>query len=156
MPNRRKPKQFKLLQGTARKDRDKPEFELPALTELPAPPEWLQNVDAVDAWDRFGDELVAHRVITEADLTLLAHLCRMHGHLLELYRSGAEVQASMIAQYRLLASDFGLTPTSRSRVQPAGDPREANPFAQLRQLDDEPASPSSTRRKSRTDTNKGA
>jgi phage terminase small subunit len=158
MPNpHRKPRRLKALAGTLRTTRDRPEFQPRALADLPPAPAWLQNVDAVDAWDRVGDVLVASRVLTAADLDVLGHLCTLHGRLLELYRSGAEVQASLFAQYRLLADAFGLMPTSRSRVQPAGDPLEANPFLALdAEFGVSPGATTRTRRKPRTDKNKGA
>jgi phage terminase small subunit len=132
--NRRKPDHLKLLAGTFRPSRAAPEHvELPRVEAVPQPPSWLTNQLAVDEWMRLGQILVANRLLSEAALGPLAILCALHAALAQATSAGATPKASLIAQYRALAGDFGLTLAAQQRLKPpapaaAGRP---NPFAEL-------------------------
>ncbi|NUO63940.1 MAG: P27 family phage terminase small subunit [Gemmatimonadaceae bacterium] len=132
MANPRKPRAFKLLQGTDRKDRRQPEPEFPTLDDAP-PPAWLLNDDARAEWNRLVGLLVPTRVLTEADITALGHLCNLHGECLRLYRASIAPHAATLTQLRLYLAEFGMTPASRGRAQPAGSGQPKNKFAQLAQ-----------------------
>jgi phage terminase small subunit len=130
MAPRRKPRKLKVLAGTLRKHRDLPDVELPAITSA-KPPDWLTDADALAAWELLVALLCRARVLTELDLSALGHLCNLHADILKAHRAGAETSAALLAQLRLWAIDFGLTPASRGRARRAADPPEPNPFAHL-------------------------
>ena len=132
MPRNRKPHGLKVLEGTDRPDRGgPPEVEFPVPDEC-EPPDWLDGPDAVAKWNRAVRLLLPVRVLTEADLDDLGHLCNMHAALLKKYRANVEPQASTYAQYRIFSTEFGMTPASRHRVSPAAGKEKANAFAKLR------------------------
>lgn len=137
MPNPRKPRALKLLSGSMRKDRDKPEIDYPVQRELPPAPDWMINPDAVAEWADKVALLVPVRVLTKADLVMLGHYCNQHAEILRLYRMRLLAQATpaptaaQYAQLRMYADEFGFTPASRSKAQPAGGKENANPFTEL-------------------------
>lgn len=130
MPNPRKPRQLKVIEGTLRRDRDYPEPEFPVV-EGARPPDWLNGPEALAEWDRLTALLESSRVLTQADLTALAHLCNLHGACVKLYRAGMEPTAAQLTQLRLMLAEFGLTPASRSKAGTAAPKDQKNPFQAL-------------------------
>ena len=125
-----KPDALKRLAGTDQPSRmmdNAVEFPTPEFGES-APPNWLTNADAVAEWDRLYGLLKANRVLTVGDLTMLAHLCRLHGSIVRRTRAGMDVPSASEAQNRTNYAEFGLTPSSRTRVL-AGEARRKNKFA---------------------------
>ena len=121
-----KPDALKRLAGTDQPSRmmdNAVEFPTPELGES-APPNWLTNADAVAEWDRLYPLLEANRVLTTADVTMLAHLCRLHGSTVRRTRAGMDVSSSSEAQLRAYYSEFGLTPSSRTRVLASTSPKK--------------------------------
>lgn len=126
----KKPRALKVVAGTERKDRAAPPAaELPTVSEVPKPPDWLPNAHAVKEWRRLAPILVANKLLTEAGLSPLGMLCSLHGKLVQLWSAGEAPVASMVAQYRNLVNDFGLTPVSQGKVKAVGDAPEANKFS---------------------------
>lgn len=133
MPNPRKPTQLKIVAGTARADRE-PEHvvDLPLVSGIPDPPHWLTNPHALDEWHRITPILVANKLLTEAGTMPLAHLCALHGKVVQLYQAGESPNASMVGQLRGLANDFGLTPVAQGKVRSSGDTEKpGNKFGAL-------------------------
>lgn len=131
MANPRKPRALKVVAGTDRADRE-PEVvvDLPLVDAVPDAPDWLPNPHAVKEWNRLAPILHANRLLTEAGTSALAMLCALHGKIVQLYAAGEAPLASMMAQYRGLINDFGLTPVAQGKVRPAGEERAAgNKFA---------------------------
>ena len=124
MPNKRKPSGLKLVEGTDRKDRavDEPEYEP---TNGAEPPDWLLP-GAVAEWNRLTELLESQRVLTDADLTMLGHLCNYHEKVVRTWP-----HAAVLTQLRMMYLEFGLTPASRAKVSKTGEGRDANPFAKL-------------------------
>jgi P27 family predicted phage terminase small subunit len=102
------------------------------LTRVPPAPKWLGE-EARAEWKRVLPRLVEDRIITKADLTGIENYCVAAGRVRDLERA---IQASAVPDARLmrmqnqamqtarqLASEYGLSPTSRARVQAqeAGD-----------------------------------
>lgn len=111
------------------------------LGELPAP-NWFPE-DARDEWNRIVPILTERRILTEADLGSLESYCLATGLVREMQRNITEnghiitthkvdkdgnavvtgmrrnpavgIQADAMTRARLLASELGLTPVSRSR-----------------------------------------
>lgn len=127
----KKPRAMKVVAGTERKDRTAaPAVELPPVAEVPAPPDWLPNAHALKEWHRLAPILVANKLLTEAGLSAFGMLCSLHGKLVQLFAAGEAPVASMVAQYRNLINDFGLTPVAQGKVKPIGEEPAANKFAQ--------------------------
>lgn len=129
MSNPRKPRHLKVIAGTDQACRRPPEsVELPLVSDIPAPPDWLPNAHSVSEWNRLAAILHANRILTEASLSAFAMLCAQHGKILQMYAAGQMPPSAMLAQYRALANDFALTPVAQGRVKPNPGGRPANPF----------------------------
>ena len=130
MANQKKPRALKVVSGTVQPSRDeKPAVELPVVGEVPKAPDWLPNAHAVKEWDRLAPILVANKLLTEAGTSALGMLCALHGKLVQLWSAGEAPVASMVAQYRNLINDFGLTPVAQGKVKPMGEEPAGNKFA---------------------------
>lgn len=147
-----KPKAIKELQGTHRKSRDLPdEMTVPALKSVPMPPEDLPQA-AHSVWYRVAAELQALKVLSSLDLDMLKAYC-YQVHLMDLALHHIETEGLTIimqnkgggiypvkspyiaiyndalTQSRSLAIQFGLTPSSRTKIA-TGQVKETpkNPF----------------------------
>ena len=131
MSNPRKPSHLKAVAGTARADREPATFvDLPLVDSVPPAPDWLPNGHAIKEWDRLAPILHANKLLTEAAVSTLAQMCALHGKIVQLYAAGESPNASMVAQYRALANDFGLTPVAQGKVRGGGEKSAPdNPFA---------------------------
>lgn len=126
----KKPRQLKVIAGTDRKDRDEaPVVDLPLVDRVPNPPDWLPNAHAVKEWKRLAPILHANKLLTEASVTTLGHLCAVHGKIAQLYAAGESPSGHMLSQYRGLANDFGLTAAALGKVKPSGEKEKENRFA---------------------------
>ncbi len=143
------PTPLKLLAGNPGK-RSIGEREPQPGVRLPAPPRHL-SAEAKREWKRTGRELLALGLMTEIDKAALAIYCQAWGRWVEaetalrtygiMVRSpgGIPMQSPYLAvankameQMRSLLAEFGLSPSSRTRlhVEPA---RELDPLEELRQ-----------------------
>lgn len=98
----------------------------PSVDRVPEPPEWM-NEDGQELWRDIAPMLYAQKVLTKADLAALGHLCQLHGVILKDYRRDVPPTGTDLAQLRLLFAEFGLTPSSRTRV-PHGSKDTGNRF----------------------------
>lgn len=130
MARPRKPAALKLVAGTTRPDRDGPApVELPLIEHAPPAPDWMPNAHAVREWDRIAPVLVANKLLTEVGLAGLAHMCALHGKIVQLHAAGETPNAALIAQWRALYNDYGATPVAQGKVRPgASDAKTDNPF----------------------------
>jgi phage terminase small subunit len=130
MANPKKPRALKVVAGTVQPCRDKkPDVEMPPVQSVPAAPDWLPNAHAVKEWNRLAPILVANKLLTEGGISPLGNLCALHGKLVQLWSAGECPVASMVAQYRNLINDFGLTPVSQGKVKPVTDGPAENKFS---------------------------
>ena len=124
-----KPSALKLLHGTWRPDRANPAEPVPASIGADPPP-WLPTRGpARGAWDRLSAELAAMRVLTPADAEALALGCMALAEYLAARRRPSVSWRRADAAWKRYAAtlrEFGLTPSSRTRVAavPSG-PSEA-------------------------------
>ena len=114
----RTPKQFKVIAGTTRPDRDDrpgggPQF--PLLSEFPECPQHL-NPDGVAMWKHLGPLLVASGVLQVADLYALEQLCYAWQLFRQKAKAGMDVTASENNALRGLFAEFGMSPAARRRV----------------------------------------
>ncbi len=125
----KRPVALKVIAGTDRVDRPAlVGVELPALDQVPSPPDWLPNAHAVNEWQRLAPILTANRLLSEADLSSFGHLCGLHGKIVQLWAAGEAPTGHMLAQYNSLAGAFGLAPAWRGKVKPIGDKDTSNKF----------------------------
>lgn len=127
MPTPRKPPALKSISGS--REPSSPALELPMLTAVPPAPDWLPNAHAVNEWNRLAAILVNNGLLTEAGMSALAVLCALFGKIQQLYTAGESPTGHMIAQYRALANDFGLTPVAQGKVRRADLSSADNRFA---------------------------
>jgi phage terminase small subunit len=127
----RKPPSLKIVAGTNRPDRDtETVVDLPLITDIPEAPNWLPNAHAVAEFDRLAAILVANKLLTEAGVMPLAHMCAAHGKIVQLYAAGEGPTASQQGTLRVMCNDFGLTPVSQGKVKSGGEGEKAgNRFA---------------------------
>lgn len=128
MPARKKPNHLKVLSGSRRID-DHQTVDLPPVSEIPPPPDWLPNAFAVREWNRLAPILFDNGLLTEASLSTLGVLCSCYGELAKQYSAGLSPTGHLVAQYRNLINDFGMTPSSASKVRASGDQAKPNRFA---------------------------
>lgn len=136
------PSHLKLLTGTQRKDRAnpaEPQYDKPKLLR---PPSWL-SADAKRTFKTLGKQLTESGVMKSCDTLALSLLAEAHATYCEADRlvreegltytanSGLKkitpavrIRLDAANQVRHLMTEFGLTPSSRSRVK--GDPTLVN------------------------------
>jgi phage terminase small subunit len=95
---------------------------------IPVRPYYLKG-SARKEWEWAVKE-IPPGVLTLADRSMLALYCIVQGHIIDATLAGKQPNAALVAQSRVLASEFGLTPSARSRmvVEP---PKEIDPFEAL-------------------------
>lgn len=130
----KKPRVLKVVAGTDRPDRAPSEaVELPLADQIPAPPDWLPNAHAVKEFERLAPILHGVGLLTDAGLSALAMLCALHGKLVQLWAAGESPTGHMLAQYRALVNDFGLTPVAQGKVRGNGEgTKPGNKFSALK------------------------
>lgn len=130
MANPRRPTALKVISGTSRKDRDaKAAPTLPAVAGVPDPPDWLPNPQAVEEFNRLASILFSNGLLTEGAVSSLGHLAALHGTIVKQWRVGICPSGHLLAQYRALIGDFGLTPAAAFKVKPGGSNPKPNKFA---------------------------
>jgi phage terminase small subunit len=100
--------------------------EFPKVRALPEPPEWM-NDDGKTMWDELGPILVAQRILTDPDFYAFAELCYIRGELVDKHRRRIEPTAAARNVFARFCADFGITPTSRTRIGGSRGTKE-NPF----------------------------
>lgn len=126
MGNPRKPTALKLVSGTDRPDRAAPvSVALPLVETIPAPPKWIKNPAAKEEFNRLAKILHANKLLTEASLSPLAVLCALHGEIATKFGKRDAPTGHMLAQYRALVNDFGLTPVAQGKIGERG--KDKNP-----------------------------
>jgi P27 family predicted phage terminase small subunit len=140
------PTSLKKLRGTWRPDRasgTEPQVE----SAIPEPPDWL-SADALAEWKRLAPQLAAAGLLTKLDRAALASYCSAWGDLCEANRTLQQFGSTYITErgvivlhpmlkvversrhaLRAFASEFGLSPSARTRVDaksvPVDDEDEA-------------------------------
>lgn len=87
--------------------------EFPAKTGKIPPPDWLQHDASKEQWETLVPLLQAAKILTQVDLTALAHYCDLHGTIIDMRQRRADVPMAMYAQLRGFQADFALNPKSR-------------------------------------------
>lgn len=145
-----KPTQLKVLQGTDRPDRVNSHEPKPDLS-IPVPGDHL-SLEAVMEWGRITPELKKLGLITEIDHAALEAYCETYGRWVILCRlmkepdfkwiektsKGTPIQNPVVGMANTCLSlmhkflvEFGMTPSSRTRVSVPPQQNDENPFAAL-------------------------
>lgn len=135
----RKPTALKILEGTDRPDRSNPNEPQPELiVDPPKPPDDLDSY-AKAKWDELAPRLMRQRLLTEADLEMLALTCSAYsmwrrardvimeggityeatteaGATLHRKRPEVEVEADGWRRYKAGLQAFGQSPETRPKV----------------------------------------
>jgi len=114
MSNPAKPTELKLLEGNRghRKIKDNPKPDKPY--EFPDPPDWLDEIGK-EEWKNIGKRLFALGLLTTIDLPLFAGMCDNYSK----YRTSTKRidRMAYFTEYRICASLFGMSPSSRSKLE---------------------------------------
>lgn len=131
MPARRTSNEMKVIRGTDRPDRMRDEPDYPTVDGYPEPPYSLRGPIAVKEWDDKIRLLSDAGVLTEAALTTLNAYCNMVADVFQAWEAGAKPTAADLTQLRLMATEFGFTPASRSKAGGSSKTNDGNPFGDL-------------------------
>ncbi|ATQ55043.1 phage terminase small subunit P27 family [Paracoccus yeei] len=142
------PTQLKLVKGTARPHRLNPAEPTPSVA-IPDPPEHL-DAEAAAKFTDMATLLARHGVMTELDAGALARYVVIWRRWLdaeaEVKRRGPVVKTvggniiqnpflavanKCLAQMGQIESEFGLTPSSRSRIRTAAPAETSDPFEEF-------------------------
>ena len=142
------PTHLKVIKGTARPHRINKKEPKPPLA-VPQPPDHLDE-RAKAKFSDMAEMLARHGVMTELDVSALARYavvwCRWIDAETEITKRGPVVKTAggniiqnpflpiankCLLQMAQIESEFGLTPSSRSRVRTAEQPGEADPFEEF-------------------------
>ena len=150
-----KPTALKIISGNPGK-RKLPDAEPKFSPSQPDAPLFL-NSDANAEWDRLSLLLYDSGVLTDVDRSALAAYCQAYGLWAQAEREIAKLQEISVLNGLILktkdgnyiqqpllgiankaradmvryASEFGMTPSSRTRIETSGAIKKTNPFAQF-------------------------
>lgn len=114
MPRHKTPTALKALAGNPGK-RPLPDSE-PIFTNTDEkPPVWL-NDEAKELWHIYSGQLAANGMLNAANRDILAIYCHAMRAYIERIESGEAPQLGRLQQLRLLAREFGFTPSSQSGI----------------------------------------
>ena len=122
---KRKADSLKIADGTYRADRSGDPDSKPKPLGKPTKPEF-EGQEASDFWDKYVVELIDLGVATSLDAPRLQHLCEVWALLRRatvavdedpLEKMARIAYAEYSRQFGTLASEFGLNPASRSKIE---------------------------------------
>lgn len=132
MPRGRKPQtpEQKRAKGETRPSRTELAMvvDFPKVSEVPKAPGWLTNPDALQLWDDLAGRLVAGGLMTVVDQYALAHLCQLHGEIVDEVQRRCKPTSADRTRLQGFFAEFGLTPASRSRVRATDAGNKGNKF----------------------------
>lgn len=123
-----KPRALKVIEGTLKKCRDKETVNIDLVDEIPDVPHWVTHEVAVAEFKKLAPILYKHGLLTVGGVAGLGVLCNLLGQLVQTWMDGESPSGHVLAQYRQLINDFGLTPVAQSRVTPSTQKPKDNPF----------------------------
>lgn len=114
MANPRTPTALKVLADNPSKrplPENEPEFPKCEIN----PPDWLMG-EAVEVWNKLAPALEVNGMLNTANMGILATYCDLMGIHIETRASGEPPDMKIVQQIRLLAKEFGFTPSSQAGV----------------------------------------
>lgn len=95
----------------------------------PEKPEWL-SMPARHQWDKVIGQLIESGRISGIDSMALAAYCE---YAAEFASNPAEFPSSKMTQFRLLMTDFGMTPSARAKTKFGNDkPKNSSPWDEFK------------------------
>jgi phage terminase small subunit len=123
---KRKPSAIRELEGDHHKSRYNPDEPKPPVVQTDmTPPEWLPD-EGRRMWFRLAPVLRNIGVLTVADLPAFEALCSCYNS----WRDNPE-DMKRLARLQSLLSEFGCTPSSRSRLTGATNQQSEDPMERL-------------------------
>lgn len=116
-----RPTHLKLIDGNPGK-RPIPEGEIQPEGVVERP-KWLKG-RASKVWDQYAPELVRLKVLTAVDVHVFGTFCQLAAR-----AEKGDLLASEIAQFRALASEFGIGAASRARLGTRDGKEDKDPAA---------------------------
>jgi P27 family predicted phage terminase small subunit len=132
------PTALKIARGNPAKRAIRPEPEPEQLEQLPEPPAILGAAAAAE-WRRLAPLLMQLGLLTKVDLPMFTAFCATYGKWFEAeeqLRQGGQstwqrISESASKEMRQYATEFGLTPASRTRLAGFGGDKPASKFQGL-------------------------
>lgn len=124
----RKPRRLKVIAGTLKPSRDRPELELDPIDAPPEPPDFLDVVGAQE-FERVAKLLHGAGVLAEVDLGVLTAYAAAWSNLVRHWRHQLPTTAADVTVYRQLCNDLGLSPRARASLPPSDRSKGPNKFA---------------------------
>lgn len=118
MANPRKPTALRLLAGNPGK-RPLPASEPSFAACTTERPDWLTGEAAV-LWDKLAQALNVNGMLTHASRDNLAVYCDVLGSYIDTRRAGGQADVKLLQQIRMMAREFGFTPSSQASVAAPG------------------------------------
>ena len=121
---KKKPHKLKVLNGVENKARLNPN-EPVVDKKMPIAPEWLKGY-GMAIWARLVPKLHESGILTFVDRDLFAAYCQLMGEFRESVRAdNVGRQVKLVQQLRIMAAEFGLTPSSRAGLHVPGGARKS-------------------------------
>ena len=145
-----KPTNLKVLQGNpGRRPINEKEPKFPIADEVPSPPSYLSTY-AKKEWKRIAPLLHRNRLLTEADISILAGYCQAYNRWIEaeklirtygytsetdkgniIQRPEVGIANKALDEMLKYAKEFGLTPSSRANLHVENAEDVDDPFMQF-------------------------
>ena len=125
MANPRTPTPLRVLSGNASKrplPTHEPQFDRSDLNA----PDWL-TADALATWNKLAPALDVNGMLTTACRDVLATYCATLGAFIAGQRAGEAPDLKALAQIRMMAREFGFTPSSQAGIVAPGRGKDAKP-----------------------------
>lgn len=114
MPRHAKPTALKELAGNPGK-RPLNENEPVYLSADTKPPEWLTD-SALLLWNKYAAALDANEMLNTANREFLGTYCQLMAEIIDSQYAGEPIDIKKLQQIRLIAREFGFTPSSQSGI----------------------------------------
>lgn len=124
MSNPRKPTALKLLAGNPGK-KPLPAAEPMFSSHDITPPDFLQG-EALSLWPKYAKALDMNGMFNAANREVLATYCDLMGSYIDKRRAGEDPDLKIVQQVRLIAREFGFTPSSQGGISAPGKAKEDN------------------------------
>ncbi|MDO5090139.1 MAG: hypothetical protein Q4D61_01205 [Cardiobacteriaceae bacterium] len=120
----RKPTALKKLAGNPGK-RPLPDNEPVYADTSTSPPKWL-NKRAANLWNTYAHQLANNGMLNETNREFLAAYCQLVASFIEEQEAGKAPDLKKLQQMRLMAREFGFTPSSQAGVSAPAKPKETD------------------------------
>ena len=124
MANPRTPTKLRLLAGNP-SNRPLPDDEPAYPVTAVEPPYWLGH-EARKVWGKLSGALLVNEMLNDANYDILATYCDLVGDYIDKRNAGEPPHLGMAQQIRLLAREFGFTPSSQAGVSAPKSKKDDN------------------------------